>query len=94
MSQDLRVTTGVTRGARVRVSFEGRMIDAYRGESLSAALLAAGIRVLRRAPSDGGARGLFCAMGMCQECVVLIDGRHVEACRVTVCDGLDVRAVG
>jgi predicted molibdopterin-dependent oxidoreductase YjgC len=87
---DLRIGKGVTRGAPARFRFDGAEIAAVAGESVAAALLAAGIRTLGRAPGDGGPRGMFCAMGSCQECVVLIGGRLVEACRVPVHDGLVV----
>ncbi len=88
-----RIEAGVTRSRRVRFAFDGRAIEAHAGESVAAALLAAGVRTLRRAPVDGGPRGAFCLIGVCQECVVEIDGRRVEACRATVHEGLDVKRV-
>ena len=87
MARGLRIKA--PRGAPVRFRFDGREIEAFAGESVAAALLAAGIRALR--DERGGARGLFCAMGICQECVVVVDGRRVESCRIPVRDGLDVR---
>ena len=56
----------------VAIDFEGRAIPGRIGESLAAALTAAGELVLREA--RGGPRGLFCGMGVCQECVVEIGG--------------------
>jgi len=88
-----RIEAGVTRSARVRFAFDGRAIDAHEGESVAVALLAAGVRTLRHAPVDGTPRGAFCLIGVCQECVVEIDGGRVEACRATVREGLDVRRV-
>jgi len=76
----------------IRFRFEGAEITAQPGQSISAALLAAGIRTLGRNSIDGRPLGMFCAMGICQECVVVIDGRRVEACRVPVSANLDVRA--
>ncbi|WP_431285120.1 (2Fe-2S)-binding protein [Humitalea sp. 24SJ18S-53] len=87
----LRITTGIARAAPVRFRFDGVEIEGIAGESVAVALLAAGIRALRTAPGDGGPRGMFCAMGACQECVVLIDDHLAEACRVPVRAGLDVR---
>ena len=40
-----------------------------------------------------GAAGMFCAMGVCQECVLLIDGQRREACRTSVAEGLEVRRI-
>ncbi|WP_426955649.1 (2Fe-2S)-binding protein [Muricoccus radiodurans] len=88
----LRITAGVTRAAPVRFRFDGAEIEGFPGESLAVALMAADLRTLRHGPGDGGARGLFCAMGSCQECVVMVDGRLVEACRTPVRAGLDARS--
>lgn len=91
---DLRIHDGGARGPRVTFTWNGRAVTAYAGESVAAALWAAGVR----SDGSGGERGegppyrvLFCAMGVCQQCVVTIDGTRVEACRVEVRGGLDVR---
>lgn len=87
----MRIEVGVERAPRVRFRVNGQEVEGYEGESVAAALLAAGLRVLRHAPVDGGPRGLFCAMGICQECVVEADGRLTEACRLPVRPDLDIR---
>ena len=53
--------------------FVGREIRTMPGESLGAALLAAGERVCRTTPS-GEPRGVFCGIGVCQDCLVTVDG--------------------
>jgi len=83
-----------TRGQTVSFSFDDVTVTGFAGETLAAALLAAGIRALGRNPVDGTPRGLFCAMGACQECVVLVDGSTAEACRTRVRDGMVVRRTG
>jgi len=89
---DLRIRQDVERGAPIRFRFDGRELDACAGESVAAALWASGIRGW---PADGldgpPARALFCAMGVCQQCAVWIDGVRVEACRTAVRNGADVR---
>ena len=79
---------------QVRFSFDDILITAVAGEMLATALLAHGIRALGRNPVDGTPRGLFCAMGVCQECVLVVDGTMVEACRTRVRDGMVVRRAG
>jgi thioredoxin reductase/bacterioferritin-associated ferredoxin len=81
---------GVTRTdpavATVELTFEGRTISARRGESLAAALTAAGVLDLREAKV--GPRGLFCGMGVCQDCVMTIDGLAGQrACMTTAVAG-------
>lgn len=73
--------------------FDGREVRAPAGMSVAAALLAGGTARLRDAPADGAPRGAFCMMGVCQECVVLVDGVVVEACRLPAAAGLDVRSI-
>jgi predicted molibdopterin-dependent oxidoreductase YjgC len=80
--------TGIERGSGVRIVFDGRPIEAFLGESVASALLAAGIRSLRASPRTGAPRGAFCWMGICQECVVVSDGVRHPACRLEVQDGM------
>jgi sarcosine oxidase subunit alpha len=97
MSQsDRRVIDHLTLGplpARVAVtiSFNDEPIVAYEGETLAAALLAHGIRALREIGTDRSPRGLYCAIGHCFECQVVVDGRAgVRACLTPVRDGMRV----
>ncbi len=85
-------TAGIARaGDPVAFTFEGRPVEGLRGESLAAALTAAGI-VAWRGTKAGGRRGQFCGMGVCQECLVRVDGRPAErACLTPVVAGIDVR---
>jgi len=82
------------RGAKVTFTLDGRSVEAHAGEMLAASLMAAGIFRLRRSPAKGGARGAFCFMGACQECVVHVDGRLRQSCLVTVEQGLRVETSG
>lgn len=73
-------------GERIGFEFEGESLTGRRGESLAAALTAAGIRELRWT-QDREARGLFCGMGVCQECLVEIDGRPNQRACMTKLEG-------
>lgn len=81
---------GIERGEAIRFVFDGRPIEAYRGESVAAALRAAGILALRRSPRGQAPRGSFCWMGLCQECTVVADGVRRPACRLEVAEGMVV----
>ena len=89
---DLRIDRDIERGRRVTFRCDGRAIVGYEGESIAAALWAAGMRMETSESKHGPPyRVLFCAMGICQQCVVVVDGVRVEACRMLVSDGVDVR---
>ena len=81
---------GLARGRPAHLSVDGEPIEAHAGESLAAALAAAGVRHLCDNPERGDPRGMFCLMGVCQECVVRLDGRVVVACMEPVRDGMEV----
>lgn len=71
--------------------FEGRAVEGLSGESLAAALGAAGI-LEWRATKAGGRRGQFCGTGLCQKCLREVDGRPAErVCLTPVLAGMDVR---
>jgi glycine/D-amino acid oxidase-like deaminating enzyme len=79
-----------TTGAAVTILFDGRSIPALEGETIAAALSAAGIVAFRRTAS-GAPRGLYCGMGACFDCVVSVDGRVGQrACMTKVADGMVV----
>ena len=79
-------------GPPVRLSFDGREIEALDGETIGAALAASDIVAVRQARS-GAPRGPFCGMGVCFDCLVTVDGRPSQrACMTRVRDGMDVRS--
>lgn len=80
------------RGAPLEFFFDGRPVSAYEGETIAMALWAEGQKVLRKSPRLGAPRGVFCAMGACQECVVVVEGRLRPSCMTKVAAGLTVRS--
>ncbi|GMR23411.1 MAG: hypothetical protein BMS9Abin37_1837 [Acidobacteriota bacterium] len=88
--RDLRIRGIVTRGRPVRVQVDDQWIESYEGETVAVALWASGIRNLRSSPVVATPRGMFCYMGVCQECVVVIDGKRETSCSFPVSDGLRI----
>jgi hypothetical protein len=89
----LRTLPAVKRGPAVRFLVDGQAVDAFEGESVAAALYAAGMRELRRSPRDGAPRGLFCMMGSCQECLVWVGARKLPSCQVAVATALEIETL-
>ncbi len=76
----------------LRLTFEGRAITARAGDSLAAALLAAGETALRETPVSGTPRGPWCLMGVCFDCLVEVDGiPNRQACMIEAAEGMAVR---
>ena len=80
------------RGDAVNLTFEGSEIAAFMGDTVASALLAAGVRVLTTTEVAGDARGGFCFVGRCADCLVIVDGQaNQRACLTHVQQGMDVR---
>ena len=80
--------------AAISFTFNGTRYNALQGESIAAALAAVDIVALGQR-RDGTPRGVWCGMGVCQECLVNVDGRpSLRACMTSLTDGMNVAAQG
>ncbi len=78
----------------VTVTIDGRSVRVPEGASVAAALLAAGLLAARMSPVDGSPRGPYCLMGVCHECLLVVDdGPPVRGCLVAARDGMRIRLV-
>lgn len=75
-------------------TFGGREVTAREGDSLAMALWAVGERDLRQSSRDGAPRGVWCNMGICYDCLVVVNGDTVRACTTPVRDGMTVERGG
>ena len=70
---------------------DGRPMLARAGDTVAAALLAAGIDHCRTTPASGAPRAPYCMMGVCFDCLVVIDDvGNRQACLVAVAEGMRV----
>lgn len=77
----------------VRFTFNGKGVEGRAGEMIAAALMAQGIRVLRRTERGGLPRGIYCAIGHCYDCRVTVNGvGGVRACLTPVRDGMVIES--
>lgn len=77
--------------ARVTIRVDGNDVTAAAGDTVAAALLAAGVTAFRKAPVGGADRAPYCMMGVCFDCLVTIDGvGNRQACLVPVRDGMEI----
>ena len=94
MSDNMRITCHPVLGEEensrtVTIYYEGRPVEAREGEPIAAALTAAGIRVFRTTEKTHEPRGLYCAMGRCSDCMMIVDGKpNVRTCVTPVREGM------
>lgn len=83
---------GEASAPHVTIHFEGSPVVARSGDSVAAALLAAGHLVMRSTPVSGARRGPFCMMGVCFDCLLEIDGvANRQGCMTAIRPGMQVR---
>ncbi len=76
----------------IEFTFDGEKIDAITGQSVAAALLVANQRTLRKTRFNNNYRGVFCGIGVCFDCLVVIDGiTNQRACLIEAKPGMKVQ---
>jgi len=73
----------------VTITVDGKQLQAKEGEPILATLLANGIIVSRYTTKRHEARGLFCGIGQCTDCAMVVNGKpNVRTCVTPVQDGM------
>ncbi|MDR1960921.1 MAG: (2Fe-2S)-binding protein [Gracilibacteraceae bacterium] len=76
----------------VKFTFDGGEMTGFEGEPIAAALRAAGVLTHRYTKKQGAPRGVFCAIGRCTDCVMVVNGRpNVRACVTALAEGMAVQ---
>ncbi len=75
----------------VTIYFDGKPIEALMGEPISAALVNAGVVAFRKTHKTGEPRGIFCAIGRCTDCMMIVNGiPNTRTCVTAVHEGMRV----
>jgi predicted molibdopterin-dependent oxidoreductase YjgC len=78
-------------GGRIRMTIDGKPVEARAGDSVAAAMLAAGLGHCRTTPVSGAKRAPYCMMGVCFDCLVTVDGiGNRQGCLIEVREGMRV----
>ncbi len=79
------------KGKLVTFTYDGKELQGYEGEPIAAALKASGVMVHRYTKKEHRPRGIFCAIGRCTDCVMVVDGvPNVRTCVTALKEGMQV----
>lgn len=82
---------GVSGAARLNFTFDGRPLTGRAGDTVAAALLANGIVACRETSVSETPRAPYCLMGVCFDCLVVIDGiGNRQGCLVPLAEGMQI----
>jgi aerobic-type carbon monoxide dehydrogenase small subunit (CoxS/CutS family) len=74
-------------------TFNGESFRGIAGQSIAAALMAEGVRELRKTRFEKEPRLIFCGIGICFDCVVVVNGvANQRACLVEITDGATIES--
>lgn len=80
------------KGREVTFTLDGKEMKGCEGEPIAAALKADGVMVHRYTKKEHKPRGIFCAIGRCTDCVMIVDGvPNVRTCITPLKEGMDIR---
>jgi aerobic-type carbon monoxide dehydrogenase small subunit (CoxS/CutS family) len=78
---------------KVSFTFNGKDFQCESGQTIAAALIAADQRELRSTRFGNEPRSIFCGIGICYDCVVVVDGiANQRSCLIEARDGMKVES--
>ena len=87
-----RIEKGVKRGRPFEIEVDGEKLVAYEGETVAAVLVASGRRTFRWTEKKKHPRGMYCGIGLCHECMMVINGvPNTKACQTLATQGCQVK---
>ena len=73
------------------LQIDGQPVEAEPGETVASILLRQPTPASRSTPVHGSPRAPYCMMGVCFDCLAIVDGMaSTQACMVTVREGMRV----
>lgn len=79
------------KGRPVKFTFDGKTLEGYEGEPIAVALKANGVMVHRYTKKGHQPRGIFCAIGRCTDCVMVVNGEpNIRTCITPLKEGMKV----
>ena len=86
------IISDFSKGRLVQFEYDGRTLEGYEGEPIAMALKANGIEIHRYTTKLHQPRGLYCSIGRCTDCVMVVDGvPTVRTCMTGLKEGMKVQ---
>lgn len=82
----------IEKGKLVSFELDGNTMEGYEGEPIAVALRAAGVMTHIHTSKYHKPRGIFCAIGRCTDCVMIVDDKpNVRTCVTPLKQGMKVQ---
>jgi predicted molibdopterin-dependent oxidoreductase YjgC len=69
------------KGAKIKFTFDGQPLEGFEGEPIAIALRSNDVVIHRYTTRRNEPRGVFCAIGRCTDCIMVVNGRpNIRTC--------------
>jgi hypothetical protein len=69
------------KGSPVQFTFDGQTMEGFEGEPVAIALRSNGVLIHRYTMRRNEPRGMFCAIGRCTDCIMVVNGQpNIRTC--------------
>jgi len=76
----------------VNIFVDGKKVKAFKGECIASALIASNHNIFRYTKKYRNPRSLFCGIGQCNDCMMIVDGiPNIKTCITEVKEGMKVQ---
>ena len=80
------------KGRIISFTFDGEEMQGCEGEPIAVALKANGVMIHRYTKKEHKPRGIFCAIGRCTDCVMVVNGKpNVRTCVTALEEGMVIQ---
>lgn len=80
------------KGRNVQFTFDGQPMEGFEGEPIAIALRSNGVLIHRYTAKRNEPRGMFCAIGRCTDCIMVVDGMpNIRTCVEILREGMVVQ---
>jgi predicted molibdopterin-dependent oxidoreductase YjgC len=69
------------KGKKIQFTFDGQPMEGFEDEPVAIALRSNGVLIHRYTTRRNEPRGMFCAIGRCTDCIMVVDGKpNIRTC--------------
>jgi hypothetical protein len=80
------------KGRKVNFTFDGKAMEGFEDEPIAIALRSNGVLIHRYTIKRNEPRGVFCAIGRCTDCIMIVNGKpNVRTCVEPLKEGMIVQ---
>lgn len=80
------------KGREVQFTLDGRTLGGFEGEPIAIALRSNGVMIHRLTDRRNEPRGVFCAIGRCTDCIMVVDGvPNIRTCVEPLKEGMVIQ---